>query len=177
MHAGQVAFAQQCQGFCRIAFAHRAGQRRQLQGVALAIAALQLHAGAGEGVGLRFDGVGRQVAQQGLQRACIVGRNALAVTGGAQDGAEHVAGFHRRQLVRVAQQHQTGAVGDGFDQLGHQRQVDHRGFVHHHHVVGQRVVGVMAEAWGIGNHTEQAMQGGAGARQLFAQRGVDAGGG
>ncbi|MNN04118.1 hypothetical protein D3C81_1168350 [compost metagenome] len=177
MHAGQVAFAQQRQGFGGITLAHRTGQRRQLQGVALAIAALQLHAGAGEGVGLRFDGVAGQLAQQGLQRARIVNRNALAVARCTQDGAEHVAGFHRRQLVGVAEQHQAGAVGDGFDQLGHQRQVDHRSFVDHDHVVGQRVVGVMAEARRIGNHAEQAMQGGAGARQLVAQCGVDAGGG
>src|SRR5690606_41634539 len=65
--------------------------------------------------------------------------------GGGEDAGEDVACFHRRQLVGVAEQDQAGAIGDGFDQLGHQRQVDHRGFVHHHHVEGQRVVGVVAE--------------------------------
>src|SRR5690606_13604944 len=65
--------------------------------------------------------------------------------GGGEGAGEDVACFHRGQRGGVAEQDQAGAVGDGFDQLGHQRQVDHRGFGHHHHVEGQRVVGVVAE--------------------------------
>src|SRR5690606_31668055 len=54
-------------------------------------------------------------------------------------------------------------------------QVDHGGFVHHHHVERQRVVGVVAEAGAVGEGAEQAVQGGAGGGQMGAQGGVDAG--
>src|SRR5690606_3851565 len=54
-------------------------------------------------------------------------------------------------------------------------QVDHGGFVHHHHVERQRVVGVVAEAGAVGEGAEQAVQGGAGGGQVGAQGGVDAG--
>ena len=43
------------------------------------------------------------VAQQRAQCIRIGSRRAPAIAGGTQDGAEHVAGFHRRQLVGIAQ--------------------------------------------------------------------------
>src|SRR5690606_34996430 len=90
-----------------------------------------------------------------------------------EDAGQHVARFHGGQLVGVAEQDQAGAVGDGFDQLGHQRQVDHGGFVHHHHVERQGVVGVVAEVRAVGDGAEQAVQGGAGGGQVGCERGVD----
>ncbi len=176
MHAGQLRLAQQGKCLLRIAVAHGVGQCRQLQGFALAVAALQLHARTGEVGRFGFYRLGRQFAQQCAQSFGIGRVAALAITGGTQDGAEYVAGFHRRQLVGIAEQHQPGARRDCFDQLGHQWQVDHRGFVDHDDVVGQWVVAVVTEARGIRDHAEQAMQGGAGAGQLFAQGAVDTGG-
>ena len=116
----------------------------------------------------------RREAEQRLQRIGIVACELHAIARRAQDAAEHVAGFHRGQLVGIAEQHQARAVGDGFDQLGHQRQVDHRGFVDDDHVERQRVVGVVAEARAVGNGAEQAMQGGAGGGQRVDEAGVDA---
>src|SRR5690606_793016 len=65
----------------------------------------------------------------------------------------------------------------GFHQLGHQRQVDHEGFVHHHYVERQRVVGVVPERWGVGGGAEQPVQGGAGGGEVGAHGLVHAQGG
>src|SRR5690606_1932541 len=51
----------------------------------------------------------------------------------------------------------------------------HGGFVHHHHVEREGVVGVVAEAGAVGDGAEQAVQGGAGGGQVGAQGRVDAG--
>src|SRR5690606_22887580 len=107
----------------------------------------------------------------------VFGGEGVAGAGGAEDAGEDVAGFDRRELVGVADQDQAGAGGDGFGELGHQREVDHRGFVDDDDVVRQRVVGVVAHARGVGDGAEQAMQGGAGGGQGFEQGRVDAGGG
>ncbi|KAG1317114.1 hypothetical protein G6F62_013081 [Rhizopus arrhizus] len=144
-HARQFTAAQQLQCGAAVAFAHGMRQRCQVQCITLPVTALQLHAAPGKSAwcGLRLQRGRRQQAMQGLR---IVGTGADAIAAGTQDRAEHVAGFHRRQLVGVAKQDQPGATGDRIDQLGHHRQIDHRGFVDHHHVHRQRIVGVVAEA-------------------------------
>src|SRR3546814_7849651 len=110
--------------------------------------------------------------------ACGRGAPTVAnVICGGEDAGQDVAGFDRGELVGVAEEDQAGAVGDGFDQLGHQRQVDHRGFVDHDHVERQRVVGVVPEPGAVGDGAEQAVQGGAGGGQVVEQGLVDAGGG
>jgi hypothetical protein len=148
-------------------------QRGQHQCIALPVPALQLHAAAGEGAWFGL-GLQRGRRQQSTQRLRVIGAGADAITAGTQDRAEHVAGLHRRQLVGIAEQDQPRAAGDRVDQLGHHRQIDHRGFVDHHHVHRQRIVGVVAEARRIRDHAEQAMQGGAGTGQCRAQRRVHA---
>ncbi|MNF45293.1 hypothetical protein D3C84_264210 [compost metagenome] len=82
---------------------------------------------------------------------------------------EHGAGFHRRQLVLVAQQDQPRIGRQGVEQLGHQRQVDHGGFVHHQHIQRQRVVGVVAYLRAVAAAAQQAVQG----ARLLGQRGLD----
>src|SRR5690606_8250920 len=151
VHAGEFAAAQQLQGGVAVAFAHGGCEGGEVEFGALAPAASEVDVAGGEGAAV------------------------LAGFGGAQDAGEHVACFHRGQLVGVAEEDQAGSVGDGFDQLGHQRQVDHGGFVHHHHVERQGVVGVVAEAGAVGDGAEQAVQGGAGGGQVGAQGRVDAG--
>src|SRR5690606_16906426 len=151
VHAGKLAAAQQLQGGFAVAFAHGGGEGGEIELGALAPAAAEV------------DVAGREIAA------------VLAGFGGGEDAGEHVASFHRGQLVGVAEEDQAGAVGDGFDQLGHQRQVDHGGFVHHHHVERQGVVGVVAEAGAVGEGAEQAVQGSAGGGQVGAQGRVDAG--
>src|SRR5690606_789553 len=96
---------------------------------------------------------------------------------GAEDAGEDVAGFDGGELVRVADEDEAGVVGDGVDELGHQGQVDHRGFVDDDHVERQRVVGVVAEAGAVGDGAEQAVQGGAAGGQGFDDVGVGACGG
>src|SRR3546814_16252854 len=78
--------------------------------------------------------------------------------------------------VGVAEEDRAGAVGDGFDQLGHQREVDHRGFVDHDHVERQRVVGVVPEPGAVGGGGEEEVQGGAGGGEVDG-RGREEGGG
>ena len=114
-------------------------------------------------------------AKQCLQGIGIVIGDRRAVPRRAQDAAEHITGFDRRQLVGIAQQDEARAIGDGVDQLGHQRQVDHRGFVDDDDIERQRVVGVVAEARTVGNRAEQAVQRGAGSGQCGEQRGIDVG--
>src|SRR5690606_25237923 len=130
-----------------VAFAHGGGERGEVERGALAVAAGEVDVAGGEGGGGWSDRTPTR-AFGATSPAC--GETGVACgerggVGGGEDAGEDVACFHRGQLVGVAEQDQAGAIGDGFDQLGHQRQVDHRGFVHHHHVEGQRVVGVVAE--------------------------------
>ncbi|MNN05047.1 hypothetical protein D3C81_1177930 [compost metagenome] len=143
--AGQFTAAQQAQGGATVAAAHGLRQRCQVQRITLPVAPLQLHAATSKCTRccLRLQ---RGRCQQAMQRLRVVGAGADAIAAGAQDGTEHIACLHRWQLVGIAEQDQAGAAGDRVDQLGHQRQVDHRGFVDHHHIHRQRVVGVMAEA-------------------------------
>jgi hypothetical protein len=75
------------------------------------------------------------------RRECRAGH----VAGIAERG-KRVAGVHRGQLVAITDQHQQRVGSYGLHQLAHQRQVDHRGFVHHHQVGRQRVVAMVAEA-------------------------------
>ena len=157
-HRTQRIAAQQAQRRGRIAAAHGIGQGGQTQARILAPAVLQVHAAATQATGLdrhrSFAG-----AQQGRQRCGILGQQHIAGAGGGEDRGQHVAGLHRRQLVRIAEQHQLAAIGDRLDQLAHHRQVDHRGLVHHHDVQWQRVVGVVAEVGAAGHRAEQAVQG------------------
>jgi hypothetical protein len=111
----------------------------------------------------------------GAQRGAIVFGHGIAIAcRGGEDRGQHVAGFDRGQLVRIAEQEELRAIGDRVDQLAHQRQVDHRGFVHHHDVERQRVVGVVAERGDSGNGAEQAVQGAGPARARREQCLVDA---
>ncbi len=171
MHAGQ-AVAQQPQRRIAVAGAHRVGQRCQVQRLRLPIAALQLHAMAGQR--RRLGRQCRHLAQQRRQRARHAGRQCLALAGRIGDRREHIAGLDRRQLVAVAEQDQPRTVGYGFHQLAHQRQVDHRRFIDHDHVERQRVVGIVAKARAVRNGAEQAVQCARRVRQRLAQRGIDA---
>ncbi len=156
VHAGQFAAAQQGQGGVGVASAHGIGQWGEFETLRLTVTAQQVHAVAGESAAVR---VAAGVAEQRVQRLRVVRLQGIAGAGGLQDRGEHVAGFHRGQLVGVAEQDQLGAVGDGFDQFAHQRQVDHGGFVDHDQVERQRVVGIKAEARHVGDDAEQAVQG------------------
>ena len=109
-----------------------------------------------------------------MQCPCIIGCERIASTGRMQDRGQHIAGFDRGQLVGIAQQDQLRAIGNGLRELAHQRQVDHRGLVHHHDVERQRVVGVVAEARRVRNGAEQAMQGAGLRGQGIQPRGLDA---
>ena len=163
--AGELTAAQEGEGGVAVTFAHCGGEGGEIQFCALAPAAGQVDVAGGE------DGRGGGWVG-GFTR---MARSFKGRVGGGEDAGEHVASFHRGQLVGVAEEDEACAVGHGFDQLGHQRQVDHGGFVHHHHVERQRVVGVVAEAGAVGEGAEQAVQGGAGGGQVGAQGGVDAG--
>ncbi|MCY1512828.1 hypothetical protein D9M68_473040 [compost metagenome] len=87
-------------------------------------------------------------------------RPVVAFAGAAAQFAEHRAGFHRGELVLVAEQDQPGARRQRGEQRGHHFQVDHGRLVHHQQVQRQRVAGVMAELAAVRAAAEQAVQGG-----------------
>ena len=96
------------------------------------------------------------------------------LAGGTEDRGQHIAGLYRWQLIRITEQDQLRTFGDGFDQLAHQRQIHHRGFIDHHDAERQRVVGVMAETWRVRDHPKQAVQRAGIGGQGRKQPGVDA---
>ena len=98
------------------------------------LAAGALQVGQGVGAVARLLGLGAQVAQHGT-------------------------GFHRGELVFVAQHHQPGGGGQGLQQGGHQLQVDHRSFIDDEHVQIQRVGAVVLELAGVGPRAQQGMHG------------------
>ena len=55
------------------------------------------------------------------------------------DVAEDIARTDARQLVDVAHEHQTHRHRNGFHQVVHQQDVDHRAFVHDQGVAVQRI--------------------------------------
>ncbi len=83
-----------------------------------------------------------------------------AAFGIAAQVAKQAAGFHRGELVLVAEQDQPGMTRQGVEQAGHHFQVDHRGFVHHQHVQRQRIAGVVTEVPAVRATAEQTVQGG-----------------
>ena len=70
---------------------------------------------------------------------------------------EHRARSHGRKLVYVADQNQSGAVGDSPHERVHQRHVHHRGFVHDQKSAGERVRLVSAEPPCCGVNFQQAV--------------------
>jgi hypothetical protein len=86
--------------------------------------------------------------------------------------AQHRAGFHRRQLILVAEQDQCRLRRQGGQQRRHHFQVDHRGFIDDQHIDIQLVAGVVLEGARVGPCAQQAVQGTrrAHARRQFAQR-------
>ncbi len=70
---------------------------------------------------------------------------------------EHGAGFDGGELVLVAQQDDVRRGRHGLDELGRERQVQHRRLVDDEEIDRQRVAGVVAEIAGAGQHAQQAM--------------------
>jgi hypothetical protein len=70
---------------------------------------------------------------------------------------KHRARSHGRKLVYVADQNQSGAVGDSPYQRVHQRHVHHRSFVHDQKTAGERVRLVSAEPSICGVNFQQAV--------------------
>ncbi len=56
-------------------------------------------------------------------------RTRAQITRGRADIAQHRTGFHRRELVLVAREHQPRGTGQGLQRAREQRQIDHRSFV------------------------------------------------
>ncbi|MCY1185340.1 hypothetical protein D9M73_261090 [compost metagenome] len=94
----------------------------------------------------------------------------MAFAGAAAQFAEHRAGFHRGQLVLVAEQDQPRAWRQRGEYCGHHFQIDHRRLVHHQQVQRQRVAGVVAELAAVRAATKQAVQRGHFGGNLLADR-------
>ena len=101
----------------------------------------------------RFAGCDKPEVDQLPPKVCV--RSARA----RGDVGEDRPGLHRRQLIRVTDQHQPRAGSDRLEQPGHHRQRDHRHLVDDHDVVRQLVVRVVAEpAAAPGQPAEQPVQ-------------------
>ncbi len=95
------------------------------------------------------------LAGDALQLACRPGIETAAFA----EFGEHRAGLHGGQLILVAEQDQPRLRWQCDDQLGHQRQVDHRRLVHHQHVQRQRIGRIVAHTGAVAAAAEQAVQG------------------
>jgi hypothetical protein len=88
--------------------------------------------------------VGHDEALRGLPKDLVEPHH------GDDAGGNHVAQDHARphgrKLVLVADQEQPGSRGESRHQVRAQPDVDHRRFVHHQHVGGERPRGVAPEA-------------------------------
>ena len=86
------------------------------------------------------------------------GRGVMARLGPGAQVAQHRAGFHRGQLVLVAEQHQARVGRQGVEHGGHHADIDHRGLVYHQHVQRQRIMAMVAKAPGVRTRAEQPVQ-------------------
>src|SRR5439155_19384865 len=68
------------------------------------------------------------------------------LAGRPDDVTKHGARLDRGKLPGVAYKNEPGVLADRFDEPGHERERDHRGLVHDHHVMRQPLAAVMAEA-------------------------------
>jgi hypothetical protein len=59
---------------------------------------------------------------------------------------EYRTRLDRRELILVAQQDQAGIPWHRRHEAGHHRQVDHRRLVHHDHVKGKGIFGIVADS-------------------------------
>ncbi len=105
--------------------------------------------------------------------ALQIGRGLAIETTSFTQLGEHRAGFDSGQLVLVAEQDQPCLRRQRSDQFGHQRQIDHRSFVHHQHVQRQRVGRIVAHLRAVAATAEQAMQGARLVRQRLLHRITD----
>ena len=90
---------------------------------------------------------------------------------------EHGAGFDGGELILVAQQDDVRRGRHGLDQLGGERQVQHRRLVDDEEVDRQRIARVVAELVGVGQHAQQAVNGERLRGQALAQVGGQVSGG
>src|SRR5690606_17128194 len=114
---GELAAAQECQCAVGVAAADGGGEGSHVEGGALAVAAGEVDVADGEGGGMgswsestptRAFGATSPASGGGVGCGARIGCS-------GEDAGQDVACFHRRQLVRVAEEDQAGAVGDGFD--------------------------------------------------------------
>ena len=66
---------------------------------------------------------------------------------GSDDVAQHIACAHAGQLIDIAHQQQMRVEGHGFQQMIHQQQIDHAGFVDDEQIDFQRILRVALEAF------------------------------
>ena len=91
------------------------------------------------GVGAADDG--------GLLRlAEYLGQGHGGHDGAAEQIAQHVAGAHGGQLIRVADQKQAAAGLECLQKRRHKLQIHHRCFIHNHRVTGKRCVFVVKKS-------------------------------
>jgi len=88
-----------------------------------------------DGVGQGLDvGVGGEAVRPLQHDDRRIERAGPTVHVAAHDVGEHGARLDAGQLVRITDEHQTRSVGQGAEELRHQRQRHHRRLVHHHEV-------------------------------------------
>ncbi len=85
-------------------------------------------------------------------------RHAVGSLGRLHEVAKHGARFDRRQLLRVAEEHQPAAGGQRAEEALGEDEVEHRAFVHEHQPLGERITLVTQEALAGGGVGEQAVQ-------------------
>ncbi len=72
---------------------------------------------------------------------------------GGDDVAQHVARAHAGQLIDIADEQQVRVEGHGFQQVIHQQQIDHAGFVDDEQIDFQRILRVALEAFAAARYS------------------------
>ena len=106
-----------------------------------------------QGRGHRGDGTGMAIGGFQAHDGIAQGRPGT----GPLQGRQHGAGGHRRQLGRIAHQHQAAAGGQGLHQGRHQLQIHHRHLIDDQQIEAQGMVSVAHKT--VAPLLQQAVQG------------------
>jgi hypothetical protein len=134
----------------------------------VAMSLFEPHHGIGEPLRRPDAGFGKRLIGQGLYVLTHLDAHAAR----HWEVREHRPGFDGAQLVFVAEQDQASVVGQRLDELGGKSEVQHRGLVYDHQIIGQGVLAVMAERDPARPVAEQPVHGvGLGRQPRFDLRG------
>ena len=107
-----------------------------------------------------IDAVGIDDNRTGTRLSIDLGQGGCREAPGGNDIPQHAARSHRGQLVDITHQNQACPVRQGFQQVVHEPDVDHGGFIHDNQIGGQRPFRIALKSPFLKTVFQQAMDGG-----------------